>query len=65
VTCQETSHILPNQAMLMTVFEYHHKHESQDTIPKKAQKPCILSYVFLLFDDRNKSNILDETNVDT
>ena len=36
-----------------------------DTILKKHRSLGILSYVFLLFDDRDKSNIVDETNVDT
>jgi hypothetical protein len=34
-----------------------------DTILKKAQKPWYI--VFLLFYDTDKSNIVDETNVDT
>ena len=58
---------LPNQAMLMTVFEVSPQAWKSTQIPsqKKHRSLGILSYVFLLFDDRNKSNILDETNVDT
>jgi hypothetical protein len=36
-----------------------------DTTLKKHRSLGILSYVFLLFYDRHKSNIVDETNVDT
>jgi hypothetical protein len=36
-----------------------------DTILKKHRSLGILSYVFLLFYDTDKLNIVDETNVDT
>jgi hypothetical protein len=42
-----------------------HMHNTTDTILKRHKSLDILSYVFLPFYDRDKSNIVDETNVDT
>jgi hypothetical protein len=42
-----------------------HMHNMTDTILKRHKSLDILSYVFLPFYDRDKSNIADETNVDT